>query len=140
MRSTFAFDVLGFNVDGLGQLGAPFRVGEFAKCRREFFDLAVLQPIQLAYRPALLRSLVGGMELARQVPEMLASMIEVYDLNRSREVLIGNVPDPVRPIAHNYAYGGAVPTPVPRLGIDSQTKLFGGFNDTHIRGRVLIAH
>ena len=42
-----------------------------------------------------------------------------------------------RPIAHNYAYCGAVATPVPSLGIDSQTKLFGGFNGTHIRGGTL---
>ena len=70
-------------------------VGQLAKCRREFFDLAVLQPIQLAHQPALLRRLIGGIQLASQVPKMLAGMIEINDLNRAGKVLIGVVPDPV---------------------------------------------
>src|SRR5205823_15135768 len=49
-----------------------------------------------------------------------------------------DIPDPVRPIAHDYSEGGAVPTPVPSLRINTETKLFGGFNRADVRRRTLI--
>src|SRR5215831_16252803 len=46
-------------------------------------DLADLQPIQLAYQPTLLPRLIGGIPLATQVPERLAGLIAIDDLNRT---------------------------------------------------------
>ncbi|MGA2117329.1 MAG: hypothetical protein ABSH56_21530 [Bryobacteraceae bacterium] len=37
----------------------------------------------------------GGMQLASQVPKMLAGVIEINDLNSTGKVPIGEVPDPV---------------------------------------------
>src|SRR5215469_10251571 len=71
---------------------------------------------------------------------MFACMVEIDDLDSAGKVLIGQVPDPVRAIAHHNPNGGTVPTPLVSLGIDAKTKLPGSFNGTDIGGGSFIAH
>jgi hypothetical protein len=60
--------------------------------------------------PAFLLSLLIGKQFAGQFPEVLAGVIQIDDLNRAREVLIGNIPDPFCSIADDDLPFGAVPT------------------------------
>ena len=114
-----AVEVFGFYADGFDQFRVPVGLRQFAKRRDQFFDFAVFQPIQLVPQPALLGDFIGRIQLASQIPKMLAGMIEVDDLNRAGEVLIRNIPNPVRAISHDYADGGAVPTPIPSFRIQT---------------------
>src|SRR6266566_1516537 len=70
---------------------------------------------------------------------MLPGMIEIDDLNGAGEMLVGQIPDPNGPIC-NYDFGGGpLPTSAPSLGIDAEAELFGGFDGTHIGGRLQVA-
>jgi hypothetical protein len=44
--------------------------------------------------PSLLHDGVIGVQLTRQLPQVLAGVIEVDNLNRTREVQISKIPDP----------------------------------------------
>ena len=60
--------------------------------------------------PAFLLSLLVGKQFAGQFPEVLSGVIEIDDLNRAGEVLLGNIPDPFRSIAYDDLLLGTVPT------------------------------
>jgi hypothetical protein len=60
----------------------------------EFFDLTCIGSRLLAHHPAFLPDLVIGVEFASQIPQVLARMIEIDDLNGTGKVLVGDVPDP----------------------------------------------
>ena len=62
-------------------------------------------------------------------------MIMIDDLNRAREVLIGNIPDPFRSIAYGDLLFGVVPTALASFQIEAQTKLLGRFNRSNVGSR-----
>jgi len=55
-------------------------------------------------------------------------MIAIDDLNRTWQVLIGNIPDPVRAITHDNSDAGPVPAPMVGHGINAEPKLFRGLD------------
>ena len=141
MRSRVALEVIGFDADALARLSV--RVLRSASLRSAIASFSILplsSQSSLRDQPTLLRRRIGGMELARQVPEMLAGMIEIDDLDRAGKVLIGDVPDPVGAIADDDFGWGAVPSAVPGLGIDPKAELFGGFDGADVGGGIGIAH
>jgi hypothetical protein len=70
---------------------------------------------------------------------MLAGVEEVDDLNRAREVLIGQVPDPFGAITDHDFLAGVAPAPFPGFHIQTIAELFGGFDGGHIGGGAGIA-
>src|ERR1019366_4236225 len=61
----------------------------------QIFNLPLIQERVLRdNHPAFLLSLLVGKQFAGQFPEVLSGVIEIDDLNRAGEVLIGNIPDP----------------------------------------------
>jgi len=69
--------------------------------------------------PAFLLSLLVGIQFAGQFPEVLAGVIKIDDLNRAGEVLIGNIPDPLRSIADDDLLFGAAPTALADFQIEA---------------------
>ena len=68
----------------------------------EFGDLAFVQPAFLMLADPLIAACgVVGKEQARQLPQVLAGVEEVDDLNGSGEVIFRDIPDPFRAIADN---------------------------------------
>jgi hypothetical protein len=65
------------------------------------FDLTCIESRLLAHYPAFLPDLIIGVEFASQIPQVLARMIEIDDLNGTGKVLVGDVPDPFGSIAHH---------------------------------------
>gem|GEM_PF-3185075 len=55
----------------------------------------------LDHHPAFLWGLVVGVKLASQIPQVLASVIEIDTLNRTREVQLGKIPDPFGAVPHH---------------------------------------
>src|SRR6266536_2081864 len=70
---------------------------------------------------------------------MLASMIEIHDLNRAGKVVIGQIPDPDGPVSEDDSGGGPFRPSAPSFGIDAEAKLFGGFNGSHVGCGVRVA-
>jgi hypothetical protein len=66
-------------------------------------------------------------------------MIQIDDLNRTRKMLVGEIPDPFGAVANGYLFLRAAPAPVPGFQIDSFAKLFGCFHGAGIGGRIGIA-
>src|SRR5262249_20810417 len=74
-----------------------FGIGDWnaAEAGDQFADLALVQPAFLMQAdPSISAFDVVGKEQACQLPQVLAGVEEVDDLNRSREVILGDVPDP----------------------------------------------
>jgi len=91
------------------------------------------------HHPPSLFGLLVRVQRARQVPQVLAGVKDIDDLNGAREVLIGKVPDPFGPIAdHDFGFGTA-PTALPGFRIEVLAKLFGGFNRRDVGSRIGIA-
>src|SRR5271170_5540155 len=83
--------------------------------------------------------LVIGVQLARQVPQMLARVIEINNLNRAWKVLFGQIPNPFSSIAHDNLLLRAAPAAPPGLHIKAFTKLFGGLAGLGVGGGIQIA-
>jgi len=66
-------------------------------------------------------------------------MIQIHDLNRAWKVGVGQIPDPGGSVAEDDPDGGPLPASAPGLGVDSEAKLFGGFDGSHVGGGVRVA-
>src|ERR1700738_2876289 len=66
-------------------------------------------------------------------------MIKIHDLNRAREMLTGDVPDPLSAVAQDDLGEGAAPASVPSFQIQTLAELGGGFNGSSVGGGVRIA-
>src|ERR1035438_2623843 len=133
-----AFKVFGFVGDGFGEfVGAGRRI---AQDLHQGLNLAALQAIETAGDPLSETLAVIRKQLGRQVPQMLASMIEVDDLNGAWKVLIGEIPDPDRAVADHHLLLGPAPATPPGFGIESETEGFGGLDGGNVGCGALIAH
>ena len=101
----------------------------------KFFDFPVIEPALLNHHPTLLVHFVIGVQFASQLPEVLASVIEIDNLNRAGEVLLGKIPDPCGAIPHYDFLLRAAPAAFPGLHIDALAKLFGGFDGAGVGGQ-----
>src|ERR1019366_4777716 len=70
---------------------------------------------------------------------MLPGMIQIHDLNRTGEVLVGQIPNPDGPISQDHFDRGPLPTSAPSLRIDAEAELFGGFDGAYVAGGVRVA-
>src|ERR1700730_748929 len=70
---------------------------------------------------------------------MLPGMIQIHDLNGAGEVLVGQIPDPDRPISKDHFDRGPLPTSAPSLRIDAEAELFGGFDSSYVGGGVRVS-
>ena len=69
--------------------------------------------------PGFLIPFVIGIQPASQLPQMLARMIEIDNLNRAWKVLLGKIPDPFGPITHDNLLFRSTPAALPGFHIDS---------------------
>src|SRR6185436_3559890 len=82
--------------------------------------------------------IIGGKELGRYIPEVLASMPDVNNLDRASKVLVGNVPDPLGPIAQHNFLLGPIPAALPSFDVETTAKQFGGFDCSGVGGRACV--
>jgi hypothetical protein len=71
---------------------------------------------------------------------MLASVIEVDDLDRARKVLAGEIPDPDRAVANHHLLLRSAPTAPPSFGIEPQAERFGCLDSRNIGSGAFVAH
>src|SRR6266404_825620 len=67
-------------------------------------------------------------------------MVEVHNLNGSREVLPDRVPNPRGAIAERHFLFRPVPAPTMRFDAEASPKSFGRFDTPGVGGRVFLAH
>src|SRR3984957_4628034 len=131
------FEIANFDADLVGQ----FRIGgiDRAECGYQLFDLAFLQQVLVNHDSASLFRFLVGVEFPRQIPQVLAWVIEIDNRDGPGEMLFGNVPYPFRSISHEDLLFRAAPTTLPGFQIDAFAELHGGFNGADVGGRVGIA-
>ena len=80
--------------------------------------------------------LVFGVQVAGQLPQVLAGVILIDNLHRAGKVLVGEIPNPRCAIEdHDFLFRiGA--TAIPRLGVYERAKLFGPLNRPQLSGRI----
>jgi hypothetical protein len=116
-----ALKVVGFVADDLGEFRAFGR--ERAQNLHQYFDLALIEKVQTASHPALAGLLVIGKQLGGELPEMLAGMVEIDDLDGAREVLVGQIPDPNGAVGNDCFLVGPAPAAPPGFGVEPEAKL-----------------
>src|SRR6266849_523789 len=70
---------------------------------------------------------------------MLPGMIEIHDLNGAGKMLIGQIPDPHRPVCDNHFHRGPLPASAPGFCIDAEAELFGSFDGSYVGGGIRVA-
>src|SRR5215472_15669390 len=100
---------------------------------------AAIQQLLVHLRPGFLFCFVIEVQLASYVPEMLARVVEIDDLNGTRIVQLGNIPDPLGTVAHNYLQQRAAPSASGSFGIHSSAKFFCRFDRSRVRGGIRVA-
>src|SRR5258706_9771261 len=71
---------------------------------------------------------------------MLTCMIEIDDLSRAREVLIGDIPDPLGSVTDQHLLMRPAPAAFPGFGIDAGAERLGGFDCADISRGGLVSH
>ena len=85
---------------------------------QELFDFALVEQALLMHlHPSPLLLLIIGMQLASQLPEMLAGVIQIDDLNGARKMLLRQVPDPLGAIADDDLVLRVAPTALPGFDV-----------------------
>ena len=80
-----------------------------------------------------------GVQFAGQFPEVLSGVKKIDNLNCAGEMLIGNIPDPFRSIAHDDFLFGAAPAALPGFQIDALAELFRRFDGANVGSGIGIA-
>src|ERR1017187_5390558 len=123
-------------------LVGDLRTGGFDRPQRndKFLDLPLVeQSLLMDVHPGFLLYFVVGIQLARHIPQVLASMIQIDDLNCARKMLGDEVPDPFGAIADSDFLFRPLPPAVPGFPVDAFAKLFGVPDRARIRGGIRIA-
>src|SRR6266478_9893276 len=94
----------------------------------------------MTHHPASFSRHIARMKLAAETPQVLSSMIEIHDLDGSRKLFLGQVPDPFRAISHDHFLLRPVPTSLLGLAVQAAGKLFGRFDRSRIGGAVFVSH
>ncbi len=94
----------------------------------------------MSFDPGFLVRQVVGVQLTRQIPQVLASVIQIDDLNGARKMYVGVVPDPFGSITDDRFLRRPAPATVPGFQIDALAKLFGRLDGPRIGSRIRIAN
>src|SRR5204863_3372136 len=99
-----------------------------------------IQKMLMGHYPPPFRFLVVGMKFAAEIPEVLASVIEIHNLDGAEELLLADVPDPVGAVAHNHFDVRPTPAALMRFGVDAAGKFGGRFDGPRVGSGLCIAH
>jgi hypothetical protein len=124
--------VSGLDTDLPGQLDA--RRIERTERGHQVFDLPFVQHVLVNHHRASVFGFLVGVQSRCRLPQGLAGVKEIDKLNRTREMSVGNVPDPCGPIADDGLPFRAAPTELPGFRLETLARLFGRFDGTGAGG------
>jgi hypothetical protein len=102
----------------------------------KFFDFPFVQQALLVDpHPSFVFDSLMRIQLARHLPQMLASMLEIDNLDGARKVFGDKIPDPFGAIADDHLLRTA-PTTFPRFSMDALAKLYRGFYGAGVGGGI----
>jgi hypothetical protein len=134
-----ALKVVGFSADFLDHLGVFGTDG--TKRNDQLFDLPLVEQTALVcLDPDFLLHFVIGIQFAGQLPEALASVVQIDDLNGAWKVGLTQIPDPFGSVAHDDFLLRPAPAAIPGLQVDALTELLGSLNGACVGGRIRIAN
>jgi hypothetical protein len=120
MRSALRWEIVGLGLDVLYQF-LPF-CPQDAQAIHQWLDLAVIQEMLMTHHPASFGRHIARMELSAEIPQVLSGVIEIHDLDGSRKLFLGQVPDPFRAISHAQALWEEIPV----MTCDEKFSLYKG--------------
>lgn len=98
-----ALKVVRLRADLLGYVGMIER--KATECAHQFFDFPFIQQAFLVdLHPGFLLLFLVRIELANHLPQMLARVVEINNLNGARKVQGDQSPDPFRSVAYNSGF------------------------------------
>src|SRR5882724_4962808 len=92
----------------------------------------------MTHHPASFGRHIARMELAAEIPQVLSGVIEIHDLDGSREYFLRQVPDPFRTVSHDHFLLGPVPAPLLGLAVETTGKLLCRFDRSRVGGAVFV--
>ena len=108
--------------------------------RHQLFNFSPIQQALLVdLHPGFLFPLVMGVQLARNLPKMLAGVVEIDNLNGARKVQGNQIPNPFGAVTDHYLLEGAAPATSIGLRVESPAKLFRTLDGSAIGGGIGIA-
>ena len=110
-----------------------------AEIANQLLDLPLIEFGLVTHDPLFLTSIVARIQQTSQIPEMLASMEEIDNLNGAGKMQIGEIPNPFGSIADDDFLFGAAPATITGFPIDAFAKFFGGLDGARVGGRIRIA-
>ena len=94
----------------------------------------------VGHDPPAFGLLVVGVKFAAEIPEVLARVIEIYDLNGAGELFLADVPDPVGAVAHDHLDLRPPPAALMGFGVDPAGEGGGGFDGPRVGSGLFLAH
>src|ERR1022692_4804883 len=79
------------------------------------------------------------MQPARDIPQVLASMVQIDDLGRTREMQVGVIPDPFGAVAHDDFLCRTVPAAIVYFPVEAFAKRLGVLNGSRVSSGIGIA-
>jgi len=73
----------------------------------------------VAQDPLSLKGILPGIEEADNLPEMLAGVKQINDLDSTRKMHIGKIPNPWGSVGHDDFLDGSTPTAILGFGIEA---------------------
>jgi hypothetical protein len=110
-----------------------------AECTNQLFDFAAIQQLLVHLHPGFLFCLIIRVQLAGYLPEMLAGVVEIDDVNGAWKVQFSNIPDPLGAVADDHLQQRAAPPASGSFGIDSPAKFFCCFDRSRVGGGIRVA-
>src|SRR5882724_13578771 len=111
-----------------------------AECTNQLFNFPAIQQALLVYlHPSFLLSFLIGEQPTSRRPKMLASVVEIDNLQGLRKVQGHKIPNPFGAVADHDFLECAAPAASPGFPIDSTTKLFRTLDGSGVGGGIGIA-
>lgn|SRR5215831_10017123 len=138
MRSRFSLKIICLCANLLCDFGV---IGfDRAEYTNQLFDFPAIQQTPLVdLHPSFLLSFFIGEQPTSHFPKMLASVVQIDNLDGSRKVQGDKIPNPFRAVADDHLLECTAPATFPSFSIDSPAKLFRALDRSGIGGGIGIA-
>src|SRR2546430_1543031 len=92
----------------------------------------------MAQNPTFLSDVIARVQEAGHMPQMLARMIEINNLNGSGKMQFHQIPYPLRAIAHDHLLVGPIPAAIVSLPVEALAELGRRFDGPDEGGGIRI--
>src|SRR5260370_41281764 len=127
-----AFEVVGLRLNVVPQFGL---LGTYRPQRSDqVFDLSLIEPVLMGLDPSHFGRRVGGIQFGSQFPHMFASVVQIDNLNRSREMFLRDAPVVMLAVGQDHAVVRPAPASPIGFRVEGAAKLTGCLDAAQVSG------